>query len=99
LNEKTAESNLNLAGQENLTAAKPEAGMPGSQEKEPLLSEQKALEMLPAIPLYFPTSYSLVKPYVQGFETNALDAPSLKNVKINNNWQPTNQKFISNNQN
>jgi hypothetical protein len=43
---------------------------------------------LPAIPLYFPTSYSLVKPYVLGFETNTLDAPSLKEVRIDNNWQP-----------
>jgi len=53
------------------------------------LTEEQALEELPAIPLYFPTSYSLVKPYVQGFETNVLDAPSLKSVKIDNNWQPT----------
>jgi hypothetical protein len=64
--------------------------------QSPVLTEQQALEMLPAIPLYFPTSYSLVKPYVQGFETNSLDAPSLKNVKINNAWQPGNQKLISN---
>ena len=53
-----------------------------------ILTEEQALIELPAIPLYFPTSYSLVKPYVQGFEINTLDAPSLKDVKINNNWQP-----------
>jgi oligopeptide transport system substrate-binding protein len=54
-----------------------------------ILTEKQAFEELRAIPLYFPTSYSLVKPYVQGFETNVLDAPSLKSVKIDNNWQPT----------
>lgn len=53
-----------------------------------ILTEQQALSELPAIPLYFPTSYSLVKPYVLGFEINTLDAPSLKDVRIDNNWQP-----------
>lgn len=41
-----------------------------------------------AIPLYFPTSYSLVKPYVIGFEINSLDAPLLTEVAIDSNWQP-----------
>lgn len=40
------------------------------------------------IPLYFPTSYGLVKPYVLGFDMNGLDAPSLKDVRIDSNWQP-----------
>jgi oligopeptide transport system substrate-binding protein len=53
-----------------------------------ILSEQDAVEELRAIPLYFPTSYSLVKPYVSGFDFNSLDAPSLKDVSIDNNWQP-----------
>ncbi len=53
-----------------------------------ILTEEDAISELPAIPLYFPTSYSLVKPYVQGFEINTLDAPSLKEVKIDNNWKP-----------
>ena len=53
-----------------------------------ILTEAEALYELPAIPLYFPTSYSLVKPYILGFETNNLDAPSLKEVRIDNNWQP-----------
>ena len=57
-------------------------------ESEPILTEDDAMEEMPAIPLYFPTSYSLVKPYIQGFEINTLDAPSLKDVKIDNNWQP-----------
>jgi hypothetical protein len=53
-----------------------------------ILTEETAIIELHAIPLYFPTSYSLVKPYVQGFEMNTLDAPSLKSVTIDNNWQP-----------
>ena len=57
-------------------------------KEEPILTEKEALDELPAIPLYFPTSYSLVKPYIQGFYINVLNAPSLKDVKINNNWQP-----------
>lgn len=52
------------------------------------ISEADALFELKAIPLYFPTSYSLVKPYVQGFEPNGLDILSLKDVRIDNNWQP-----------
>lgn len=57
-----------------------------------ILTEEEAIVEFPAIPLYFPTSYSLVKPYIEGFDTNTLDAPSLKNVRINNDWQPKNKK-------
>ncbi len=53
----------------------------------PILTEEEAVNQIRAIPLYFPTSYSLVKSYVQGFETNTLDAPSLKDVRINSDWQ------------
>ncbi|MGI9054547.1 MAG: peptide ABC transporter substrate-binding protein [Pyrinomonadaceae bacterium] len=53
-----------------------------------ILTEYQAISELPAIPLYFPTSYSLVKPYILGFEMNSLDAPSLKTVRIDVNWQP-----------
>lgn len=56
-----------------------------SAEDESVLTEEEAVKQVRAIPLYFPTSYSLVKSYVKGFEINILDAPSLKNVKINNN--------------
>ncbi|MEP6944371.1 MAG: peptide ABC transporter substrate-binding protein [Acidobacteriota bacterium] len=52
------------------------------------ISEQSAIYDVYAIPLYFPTSYSLVKPYVSGFEMNGLDAPSLANVTIDSTWQP-----------
>ena len=61
-------------------------------ENPPILSEDEAIEKIHSIPLYFPTSYSLVKPYIQGFEINTLDAPSLKDVKIDNNWQPKKPK-------
>ena len=51
------------------------------------MSEEQALRELPAIPIYFASSYSLVKPYVVGFDANLLDAPSLKHVRINTSWQ------------
>lgn len=53
-----------------------------------ILSEADVIFELNAIPLYFPTSYSLVKPYVRGFDSNALDAPLLQNVSIDTGWQP-----------
>lgn len=55
---------------------------------QPMLSEQQALEEMPAIPIYFASSYALVKPYVAGFDSNLLDAPSLQHVRIDTNWQP-----------
>jgi ABC-type oligopeptide transport system substrate-binding subunit len=57
-------------------------------QEAPILSETQALRELPAIPLHFASSYALVKPYVDGFESNLLDAPSLKHVGINNEWRP-----------
>ncbi len=56
-------------------------------EQKLILSNEEAIAEIPAIPLYFPETYSLVKPYIQGFETNILDAPSLKTVKINSEWK------------
>jgi len=53
-----------------------------------LSSEEAAVYEIQAIPLYFPMSYSLVKPYIKGFETNGLDAPILKEISINNDWRP-----------
>ncbi|HEX8354278.1 MAG TPA: ABC transporter substrate-binding protein, partial [Pyrinomonadaceae bacterium] len=53
-----------------------------------ILTEEQALEELPGIPLHFASSYALVKPYVEGFESNLLDAPSLKHVRINTAWRP-----------
>jgi len=56
--------------------------------EKPLPTEEDALYDLPAIPLYFPTSYSLVKPYVHGFEPNGLDLFLLDQISIDNSWQP-----------
>jgi len=64
-------------------------------EEHYILTEAEALLEVPGIPLYFPTAYSLVKPYVRGFEINTLDAPSLKNVEIESNWQPSKPKNAS----
>jgi len=50
-------------------------------------TEAQALKDLSAMPIYFASSYSLVKPYVTGFDSNVLDAPSLKTVRINTNWK------------
>lgn len=66
-----------------------------TQTEKVILTEEAAIIEFHAIPLYFPTSYSLIKPYVQGFEMNTLDAPSLKNVTINNSWQPKKAKSES----
>ncbi len=71
------------------------AKIENAAEDEAISSEKQAFERLNAIPLYFPTSYSLVKPYIRGFDINVLDAPSLKNVKIDNNWQPPTPKSES----
>ena len=56
-------------------------------DTELLLTEESALFELPGIPLYFPTSYSLVRPYVKGFDVNSLDAPLLKRVEIDSTWK------------
>ena len=60
----------------------------------PILSEAQVLKELPAMPIYFASSYALVKPYVTGFETNLLDAPSLKHVRIDTSWQQPKQASV-----
>lgn len=52
-----------------------------------ILTEEEALRELPSIPIYFSSSYSLVKPYIVGFDSNVLDAPLLKHVKIKTDWK------------
>jgi len=49
-------------------------------------SEAQALKDLKAIPIYFASSYAVVKPYVSGFDSNVLDAPSLKTTRMDTNW-------------
>jgi oligopeptide transport system substrate-binding protein len=61
---------------------------PAVESPDVTMSEANAVYELWAIPLYFPTSYSLVKPYVNGFEMNSLDAPALGDVSIDADWQP-----------
>ncbi len=97
LNEKTPESEVKLPETEASGEKKSEEAVKTefNNQKEVILTEAQAIENLPAIPLYFPMSFSLVKPYIKGFETNFLDAPSLKKVEIDNNWQPTDKKSIS----
>lgn len=49
-------------------------------------SEEQALRELKAMPIYFASSYALVKPYVQGFHSNVLDVASLKMVRMDQSW-------------
>ena len=56
-------------------------------EKIAVETEAQALKDLHAVPIYFASSYSLVKPYVTGFDTNVLDAPSLKKTRLDTNWK------------
>lgn len=53
----------------------------------PIETESQALNDLRVMPIYFASSYALVKPYVSGFDSNILDAPSLKTVRINTEWK------------
>ena len=52
------------------------------------LTEDDALYQLRVIPLYFPTSFALVKPYVMGFDTNSMGIVDLREISINSEWQP-----------
>jgi hypothetical protein len=65
-------------------SAKKEKGLLAQQ---PIDTEAQALRHLSAMPIYFASSYSLVKPYVSGFDSNVLDTPSLKSVRINIDWK------------
>lgn len=77
-----------------IEAADPARAEETPSDREPVdapdvtMSEANAVYELWAIPLYFPTSYSLVKPYVTGFEVNSLDAPLLHEISIDSDWQP-----------
>jgi oligopeptide transport system substrate-binding protein len=55
-------------------------------EAPDVTSESDALKELRAVPIYFASSFALVKPYVNGFDGNVLDAPSLKRMRINTDW-------------
>ncbi|HEX8424414.1 MAG TPA: ABC transporter substrate-binding protein, partial [Pyrinomonadaceae bacterium] len=66
----------------------PSAAASPAKAAQLILTEGQALKELPALPIYFASSYALVKPYVAGFDANLLDAPSLQHVRIETNWQP-----------
>src|SRR5262245_53580507 len=67
------------------TTPRPE---PSPVAKLTVETEAQALKDLRAMPIYFASSYSLVKPYVSGFDVNVLDAPSLKRTRLDTNWRP-----------
>lgn len=56
------------------------------EEKEVVETEDEALKDLKAVPIYFASSYSMVKPYVTGFDSNVLDAPCLKKTRLDTSW-------------
>jgi oligopeptide transport system substrate-binding protein len=53
-----------------------------------VLTESQALHDIPAIPIYFASSFALVKPYVNGLDANLLDAYSLQRIRIDTGWKP-----------
>jgi oligopeptide transport system substrate-binding protein len=59
---------------------------PAPEQNVLIETETQALKDLKAAPIYFASSYSLVKPYVSGFDANVLDVPSLKKTRMNTNW-------------
>ena len=58
----------------------------GKVEAPIVSTESEALKELRAVPIYFASSFALVKPYVNGFSGNVLDAPSLKRTRIDTVW-------------
>ena len=83
------ETDEGVEAEDPRTGNEPRSGAsPIGDTPDVTMSETNAIFELWAIPLYFPTSYSLIKPYVSGFEMNSLDAPSLRTVAIDSNWQP-----------
>jgi ABC-type oligopeptide transport system substrate-binding subunit len=80
------------AAESNSKAPLPKSNLHALQ---PIETEAQALKDLSAMPIYFASSYSLVKPYVTGFDANVLDAPSLKTVRINTSWKPSEKPAAS----
>jgi oligopeptide transport system substrate-binding protein len=79
-------------GERNLASPSAVSGQSTTKQRnlrapQPIETEDQALKDLSAMPIYFASSYSLVKPYVTGFDGNVLDAPSLKTVRINTTWK------------
>lgn len=96
LNRRTDSASLQSSTQNTNGAAEsqtsgdsvaPELTVESAEPRRPITTEADAMSEFAAVPLYFPTAFSLVKPYVRGFESNTLDAPSLKDVSIDNEWK------------
>ena len=71
------------------TSPAPEGSARPGPSPEPTIAvenEAQALKDLRAVPIYFASSYSLVKPYISGFDANVLDAPNLKKTRMDPNW-------------
>jgi len=45
-------------------------------------AEQKIVDEAPCLPLWFGINHILVKPYVKGYQLNALGIPDLSQVRI-----------------
>lgn len=76
-------------------AARPEVhGLPGSAERSAtagngtVATPAEALYQVYSIPLYSPTAYSLVKPYVHGLQITGLNSVSIRGISIDNAWAP-----------
>ncbi len=89
--EKTYPLTAKSPSQRPIENAQPEA-KPSAEHTDlapdRILTEDVAVFEVNAIPLYYPKSYSLIKPYVNGFEMNGLDAPQLVDISIDSTWQP-----------
>jgi oligopeptide transport system substrate-binding protein len=73
-------------GESSTTSSKQGESELKSIRNSPVISEGDALKELRAVPIYFASSFALVKPYVNGFDSNVLDAPSLKRTRMDTSW-------------
>lgn len=87
-NQATSAGEESASDSPEVTNARPPSSKQGRMGTlPPIETERQALNDLSAMPIYFASSYALVKPYVKGFDSNVLDAPSLKTVRIENGWK------------
>ncbi len=77
------------ARQQSTVALLPSNAAPLSIAQPALITTHaQAMRELPGIPLYFASSYSLVKPYVTNFDQNLFDSALLKRIRIDDAWTP-----------
>jgi oligopeptide transport system substrate-binding protein len=69
------------------TLPAPETNPRASLPETAIETEAQALKDLKAMPIYFASSFSLVKPYVSGFDANVLDVACLKRTRLDTNWK------------